>query len=358
MSDLSKGLGDSDGRRLARRHASATEEACRVAECLATLMRRCNLSDADANRIATNLRIRAVELREKAEGRIESRLTTKNTGHPLLEDRNVNSLYLDESGTSAINADDQVFALGGVAMHDEDVNTYIAEADKIKRQFFCRTDITFHEPDMRRHNDDFSFRRNRTRQAEFDRAFRALVERTPFTVFGVGIRKDAFKQEFLDSGCDPYLPTRVYDLAIMLMLERYVDYLATHQQRRIGRVHLESIGAREDAEHQAAYADLLLHGTQFVPEKTFQSWVEAGYRFSPKRGSSPAEMSDLVAREVFEWTRGGCQNDPPYWAVLNPKIHRRADGHFGKFGVKVFPSSDIDEAVMAHRVLCGAAPKN
>jgi hypothetical protein len=356
--DFNKGVGDPDGKRLARRQSFALEEACRLAECLARMLRQCNLPDKDANAIATDLRVKSVQAAERAEGRIESRLTTKKTGHPLLEGRKVNCLFLDESGTSVIHAPEKVFALGGVAIHEEDIAPYQVAADKIKQKFFGRTDITFHEPLMRNHRDSFSFHGDPTRRREFDDEIRNLVANTPFVVFGIGIRKDFLKREYIDSGSDPYLPTQVYDLAIMLLLERYTDFLATHTERRIGRVHLESIGAREDAEHQAAYADLLLHGTQFVSEKAFQSWVEAGCRFVPKSGSNPAELADLVAREVFEWTRDACQVEPPYWQTLASKIHLRAEGHYGKFGIKLFPSTGIEDAIMAHRQACGAGKRN
>jgi len=211
---------------------------------------------------------------------------------------------------------------------------------------------------MRKHDKIFGFLGDLKRRAEFDAAFRRLVEATPFIAFGVGIRKAKFMQDFIEEGCDPYLPTKVYDLAIMLMLERYVDYLATQKVRCLGRVHLESIGSLEDAEHQAAHADLLLHGTQFVPEKMFQSWLEAGCRFNPKMGSNPVELSDLVAREVFEWTRSECKIDPPYWSILNKKVYCRGDGQYGKFGIKVFPAADILDEIANHRQDCGADPVN
>jgi hypothetical protein len=169
------------------------------------------------------------------------------------------------------------------------------------------TAITFHEPHMRIHKSQFWFKGDKVRQHEFDSAIGQLLNDTSFTVFGAGIRKDVFAQEFVNTGCDPYLPTRVYDLAIMLVMERFVDFLGDNNERRMGRVHLESIGAGEDAEHQSAYSDLMLHGTQFVSERSFQGWVEAGCRFSPKSGSNPAELADLVAREVFEWTRDGAR---------------------------------------------------
>lgn len=327
-----------------------------MAECLSKALRRCDLPDADAVRIAQELRIKSKEFLEKAYGRIESRLTTKKTGHPLLESRLTDCLFLDESGRAALDPKEPVFALGGVSMRENDIAAYVEEADRLKLHFFGRTDVTFHEPHMRKHINDFAFRGNAARQAEFDAAFRALVEATPFKVFGAGIHKEEFRHSFLDQATDHYLPKSVYDLAITLLLERYVDYLATDGERGVarhmGRVHLESIGKREDAEHQAAYTDLLLHGTQFVPEGTFQSWIEPGCRFSPKVRSNPSELADLVAREVFEWTRSDCKVDPPYWNVLNRKVYYRGDGHFGKFGVKVFPGMDLEDALLAHRTLC------
>src|SRR5437867_3365810 len=118
--ELHKGPGDPDGRRLALRRANATEEACRIAECLARALRRCGASDATALQIAQDLRVESVQLREKAEGRIESRLTTRTTGHPLLENRRTTCLYLDESGSSSMRGTENIFALGGVAMREED----------------------------------------------------------------------------------------------------------------------------------------------------------------------------------------------------------------------------------------------
>lgn len=353
MSYVGRGPGDPNGVRLARRQSEATEEACRLAECLAKQMRRAGLSDDQVTTIARELRVRAVEVREKAEGRVESRLVTKNTGHPLLEGRKSVYLYLDESGTSVFNANDEVFALAGVAMNEEDVIMYEEAVNKLKQKFFKRTDVQLHEPHMRNHRNYFSFGGKVEIQNEFDKAIRELVESTPFVAFGVGIRKASFAREFRDPGSDPYLPSGVYDLAIMLLMERFVDYLATSPERRIGRVHLESIGSRPDAEHQAAYADVLLHGTQFVPEKTFQSWVEAGCQFIPKCGTHPQELADLVAREVFEWTRSDCRDKPPYWDILLKKVYRRADCMYGKFGLKVFPASDIEDSVAATRADCG-----
>jgi|GEM_PF-6739639 len=129
MVEYLKGAGDPEGKRLARRQAESADEACRVAECLAILLRRSGLPDAPAIEIAKSLRITSVQLRRKCAGRIEPRLTIKNTSHPLHERRQSNHLYLDESGTASIFADDKVFALGGAVLHEEHVEKYVNAAD-------------------------------------------------------------------------------------------------------------------------------------------------------------------------------------------------------------------------------------
>src|SRR6266568_5074146 len=95
---------------------------------------------------------------------------------------------------------------------------------------------------------------NGDRQAEFDAAINDLVRQTPFAAFGVGVRKGAMRLHFEQAGLDPYLPTDAYAVAIMLMLERYMDFLASCPERQLGRVILESQGPREDAFHQLEYA--------------------------------------------------------------------------------------------------------
>ena len=362
---MAKGPGDPDGRKIARRIALQAEDASKLADVLSLRLRKTGLPAADeVAAIAAQLRMLSDEQLNKAEGRVEARLKTRVTGHPLLENRKMNLLFMDESGTSSFKDPNNVFALGGISMLEEDVADYVARADAIKKRHFQRTDITFHEPYMRKHDRDFSFydpsgsEATTRRRDAFDEDLLQLIAVTPFTLFGVGIRKAEFKSTYIDQVSDPYLPSKVYDLAIMLMIERYVDYVACNTtEKRLGRVHLESIGAQEDAEHQSAFADLVLYGTQYVPPKTFQSWVEVGCRFSPKTGSNPSELADIVAREIYEWTKSDCTKAPKFWDVLTAKIHLRPPGYHGQFGVKVFPADGLEAAIIMHRLKCGAEPQ-
>jgi hypothetical protein len=103
------------------------------------------------------------------------------------------------------------------------------------------------------------------------------------------------------------------------------------------------------------YARLLIEGSQWVPDSAFRGWLEAGLRFQPKCGSDPMEIADMFARDLYEWIRDGCQTKPKRWDLFSRKTYCRDDGAMGKFGVKIFPDSDIRAKVEEHRKACGAA---
>ena len=296
---------------------------------------------------------------QRAYGRIEPRKRFKGqSAQPINEGREVNYIFVDESGTSSPGPPNlpQVFALGAVAFTTEDhQQDYIRRANELKRNFFGTSDITFHEPGIRQHIGLYYFGGIEKTQEEFDMALSQLIEESEFVVFGAAIRKDAFSRDFVDAGLDPYLPTNVYAVAITMLIERYVDYLAmTDMPKSMGRATFESIGPKEDAQHQLDYVRLLLEGSQWVSDSSFRNWLETGLRFIPKRGSNPMELADMVARELYEWVRDGCATEKGRWPLFSKKVYCRGDGLMGTFGVKVFPDSDIREQVMNHRWTNGA----
>ena len=347
---IQRGSGDPVGRRIARRRNRVLAEASRAGQAFEALLRRAGL---DAPELAPLLaRLADEEARElmRGAGRLESRKRFKHrSGQPLQEPRAADLLFLDESGTAHPQAPEPCFVLGGIAMAEEEADAYRARADALKTEFFGRTDITFHEPHVRNHHERFSLGGSADRQRALCEAIDELVATTPFRLFGVAIRKHAFSA-FVGGEEDPYIPPDLYAVAIQLLLERYVDYLATRGDNPLGRVTFESVGPREDAEHQREYADLLLHGTQWVPDSAFRNWLITGCDFTRKQGSDPMELADMASRDLFEWTRGGCgEFTPRRWHVWQPKIHVRADATMGKFGIKVFPDSDIRDRIEAHR---------
>lgn len=345
--------GDSLGRRPARRRAQLLAEAGRLLHAVKLL-----LIHAEYPTEACEHVLRSVIEREQIElqrslGRIEPRKRfRRGSSHPLLERLPRSLLFIDESGKSfpepALPAP-HYFALGAVAMGEQELASYVVRADAVKQRFFGTADMTFHEPYMRTHAGPYFFDGDARRQAEFDRALGELITATEFVAFGVGVRKSAFEQEFTSTGIDPYLPTDAYSVAITLLLERYIDYLAFSDDKRLGRVIFESQGPKEDAQHQLDYAHLLLDGSRWVPDSAFRAWLETGLRFEPKQGSGGTELADMLSREIFEWITSDCTATPYRWPLFSRKTYSRGDGLMGKFGIKVFPDSDIRETVIAHR---------
>jgi len=361
--------GDPEGRRLAQKRAALLSEAGRLASVLEALIERAGHDTEACSQLIKNLaKSEEVEL-HRGYGRVEprTRFKKKNSGAPLLEKRPRNLLYIDESGKSIPQPlgpnHPPFFALGAVAMQQEEVDNYCAAADAIKLEFFGTKDFSFHEPFMRHKEDDdrsgvnYHFGGDADRQQEFDLALDGLVERSKFVAFGVGVRKAPFQKEFVETGIDPYLPTDVYPLAILLLTERYIDFLAHEPESRFGRVTFESQGPLEDAYHQFEYARVLMRGSQFVPDSSFRNWLETGLRFEPKpHASDPMELADMLSRDLYEWIKDDCSGTPKRWELFSAKIYCRGDGTMGKFGVKVFPDSDIRDIIDAHRMRCGASP--
>ena len=270
----------------------------------------------------------------------------------MRDDRPINLLTVDESGVShsqTASGGGDWFALGGVAMTQEEAAWYRDAADRLKLEFFGRTDVTFHEPLMRRQLGHFSFGGRPDRQSEFAAAIADLITDCEFTAFAVGIRKRALREILGDSLPDPYLPPGIYSIAIHLLLELYVDFLAHEPSEPIGRVLWEAQGPREDAEHQRDFVDTLLGGTRRTSESAFRRFLEPGVRFVPKGGSHPLELSDMLARDVFEWIRSDCLNDPLRWSIFSSKFYRRGDPASGEFGLAVFPDREIQAQVQAWR---------
>ncbi|MDQ3167811.1 MAG: DUF3800 domain-containing protein [Chloroflexota bacterium] len=357
--------GDPKGRRLARRRSALLAEASGVARLLDVLLNRADEPREEVGQIVKDLgRLERIALQD-AHGRVEPRTRFKRSEPtPLVRQRNRNLLFIDESGQSGPvgSKGQRVFALAGIAMDEEAVDNYTVAANEIKLHFFETTDVTFHEPEMRLGKGRYEFGHDSDRQRAFERSISGLIEQTPFTAFGIAVRKDRFLSEYVDPGTDPYLPTDVYAVAIVMLLERYLDFLSSRSPSRLARVTFESQEARQDAYHQLEYARALMDGSQWVAGSSFRNWLEPGLRFTTKSGSDPMELADMFARDLFEWVRGDCVEDsrPRYWDQFSKKVHCRGDGRMGKFGVKVFPDHDIRERIDAHRRHCGAAigPQN
>ena len=351
--------GDSGGLRIHRWRAQRLSEAGRIGRVMDGLLHRAGITDFDLDRLLERVTDAERAELQAAHGRIEPRRRFHGgIAQPLLGRRARNLLFIDECGQSFPRPDlaTDHFALAGVAISPEDAARWAEGASRVKRDFGIVETDAFHEPDMRHRTGKWGFGGNIDKQRAFDDAVMRLLQATPFVAFGAGVRKRAFAA-FMEVGSDPYLPTDVYAIAIQLMLERYVDYLAMSAAGRpMGRVRFESQGAVEDAHHARDYISVLIDGTQWIAGAGFRQWLETGPRFVPKEPGG-VEIADMLARDILEWIRDDCMGMPGRWSFFSERIYCRGDRRMGLFGVKVFPDSDIREQIESHRDSAGASPR-
>lgn len=268
--------GDPDGIRILDRKKAALAEASRLVALAKLRLKSAEIASADFDSLLNELA--AVEKLETGKGSstVPGRKNYRRKAGKRRKSSSVlgPTLFVDEAGRSegiAAARSDESFALGAVSMTSEAVDDYIQAADDIKLAFFGDNTVTLHEPDMSRRTQPFHFSGDLSKALEFDQAIRALVAESDFTAFAVGVRKGALSAEFSGQRPDPYLPASVYDLAIHLLVERYVDYLAYHPDRPRAAIVMESQEAKPDALHQLTVSETVAYGTQWVDPRAFQN---------------------------------------------------------------------------------------
>ncbi len=340
---------------LALRQTRAIAEAARFSELLQNLVRRAGIGDeVDVATVVSQLLHLEQSHLMRVTGPIPGRNHFKRragSGNPNRDQRPLRLFFADESGVPRLTAsegENGCFALGTIAITEGEKENYRVRADRLKRDFGL-PEVVLHEPEMSRRLGDFYFRGDVQKQQEFDRAVDQLIDDTEFTAFAVAVRKQVFGREFLATGKDPFLPVDFYELAVHLLLERVVDFLAANTEYPLGRLTFEARGPREDVEVQLCVAETLRYGTRWVSNRAFQRYLEPGVSFRPKRGSHPLEISDMLARSVYDWVISGCTQEAERWRLFGRKWYGRDDLRMGKFGLKVFPDSDLSERIEAHR---------
>ena len=150
---MAKQRGDPEGRRIAHRSSLRLAEAGRVADALRALLTGAGVTIPEVEKVCAVIKDAELAALQRAHGRIESRRRTKHrSGNPIRDGRRLEHLFVDESGSAVpmtTLGQQPWFALGAVAMTDEQIADYRERADSVKLEFFGTTEITFHEPEMR-----------------------------------------------------------------------------------------------------------------------------------------------------------------------------------------------------------------
>jgi len=235
--------------------------------------------------------------------------------------RKVHYVFLDESGVRNPQTQPSfdLFVVGAAVVEADYFEEVIEPAaDELKQRFFNRTDVVFHEPQLRRHKDEFYFGGDLEEQGKFCAAYREFLNAMKFDCVAAVIDKRALSATYGDGPVDDFLPSNYYALAYDFALERICNLLFHERGDALGEIYPERIGKRQDAELQLEHARLVNEGTRFVSEKWFQNQFKPGLRFVRKGRHFGIELADVVARTVADHYIQG--DEAACWTALQPKL--------------------------------------
>jgi hypothetical protein len=243
-------------------------------------------------------------------------------------------VFVDESGSPSMGRIDPDFPLLVLAFmivrKDEYAQQVVPAVQAFKFQHFGHDQVILHEREIRRDLGPFSFLKTRVLKQAFLDELTVIVEKVPFHLVSVVIRKDALQKRYNQ-------PENPYHLALQYGLERISAFLQSQGEWQAGsnanpKVHLvvEQRGRNEDDELELEFRRICDRGNYNQESFAFE------VVFADKQSnSSGLQLADLMAR-------------PMGMSVLKPEQANRAvdvikrklvqvKGRAAGWGSKVFP---------------------
>ncbi|MCC6387799.1 MAG: hypothetical protein IT302_10485 [Dehalococcoidia bacterium] len=259
---------------------------------------------------------------------------------------------IDETGLSKGN--DPVapyFATAAVIIRAEEMPLIDAAVNGWQRKHFGR-ERYIHELDVRKGTGAFHFDGDRSRRDAALRELADMLRDLPFYVTCVVIDKDRFRAAHPTSIVDGVLPTRLYPLAVHMMLERVVHCLWNLGDRK-GDLEAEGVGEVEDAHLQRAVANLKLTGTRFQSERWFRYQLADHVTFHGKvHNRAGLQLADWVVKPCADAARAARtpalrtpENTVGHamWEVVREHLWDGEQARKDTFGLKVYPGLSPEE---------------
>ncbi len=150
---------------------------------------------------------------------------------------------------------------------------------------------------------------------------------------------------------------RSYEAAANALKEQFFGRTDIVLHEPLMRKHRQDFRFGGDRRRQHAFIDAvddLVLKTNFTAFAVgIRKWALAAGGSAPNpylpSGVYEIAMHLLLERDVFEWIRSDCLQEPRRWQIFEAKFYRRGDLRIGKYGLKVFPADDAAEQVEAQR---------
>lgn len=237
-------------------------------------------------------------------------------------------IYLDESGSPALDADKEDFPVFVLACVCAEKSTYcndlVPRVQALKFKYFGHDQVIFHERDIRRQSGDFVVLRGDPdlRQA-FLTEVTELIQSFQFDVATAVIDKQKLKAKYP-------APKSPYELSLLLTMEHLALILRDQGQTgAVVHVIAEARGQQEDAELELVFRRIA-DGQPPLPSNQQDLITQFEWRIlfcDKKSNSTGLQLADLIARPIGLHKLKPDQPNRAY-EVIQEKV---------KWWIKVFP---------------------
>lgn len=243
-------------------------------------------------------------------------------------------VFVDESGSPTLGNIDPDFPLLVLAFmivrKDEYLRDIVPAVQGFKFKHFGHDQVILHEREIRRDMGAFSFLKTKTLKQAFLSELTDIVQKAPFHLVAIVIRKDALQARYKT-------PENPYHLALQMGLERVSGFLYQQGEWRKNQSHnatvhliVEKRGRNEDDELELEFRRICDGGNFKKDDFPFE------IVFADKQSnSSGLQLADLVARPVGLSVIRPQQPNRAF-DVLKDKLHQQGGSSNG-WGLKVFP---------------------
>ena len=235
--------------------------------------------------------------------------------------------FIDESGDAVLSPIDLQFPVLVLAIclvrRSDYETTVIPRIRELKLAYFGRSDIVFHEREIRQRRGAFTSLGSETNRIAFLNDLTQTLDDLPFTVIAIAAEK-------LSVVAQRGTTVDLYQECIRAGLLRAYDYLSDRTQRPLPlEVIVESRGRSEDRKLKSEF-----DAFQYPPAGT-STGTGFVLSFATKRtGEVGLEVADLIAYPIARHVMGRPQAHDPF-SLIRRKMYQGLQGEIDGYGLTI-----------------------
>lgn len=244
-------------------------------------------------------------------------------------------MFLDESGDHSLDKIDKsypMFVLAGCIFDfDYYSNEVESKVNKLKINYFGKTNIILRSYDIRKQKGDFACLIDKKKRESFYNDLDVLVKLLDFKIIAAAIHKSKLKNQYFE-------PDNPYNLCLQFILERSVMFLGKSKEKIIFRI--ESRETHNDKKLAEVYEKFrsnnhqLKEGFMFKKEEIQLKFTDLSFN-QKIQNIVGQQIADLIAYPI-----GVSVLDPKRenkaFEIIKRKFHNKNGKYLG-IGLKIFP---------------------